>query len=69
MDRWELVDDAKFISEDGRYSVDERVIRNVGDVLYHKGGTIGVARGASTRTLRDPCLVQCRIAACSSLDA
>jgi type I restriction enzyme S subunit len=42
-DRWSL-DDAKFISEEDYAEFSKRVIPEVGDVLYTKGGTTGVAR-------------------------
>lgn len=42
-DRWSL-DDAKFISEADYFEFSKRVIPKVGDVLYTKGGTTGVAR-------------------------
>jgi type I restriction enzyme S subunit len=42
-DRWNL-DDAKFISEKDYEEFCKRVIPEVGDVLYTKGGTTGVAR-------------------------
>lgn len=43
VDRWSL-DDVKFISEKDCNEFDQRVIPEVGDVLYTKGGTTGVAR-------------------------
>ena len=42
-DRWSL-DDAKFISEGDYREFSKRVVPEVGDVLYTKGGTTGVAR-------------------------
>ncbi len=42
-DRW-LLDDAKFISESNYKLFCQRVRPEVGDVLYTKGGTTGVAR-------------------------
>ena len=42
-DRWSL-DDAKFISEKDYAEFSRRVVPEVGDVLYTKGGTTGVAR-------------------------
>ena len=42
-DRWSL-DDAKFISENDYEVFSKRVVPEVGDVLYTKGGTTGVAR-------------------------
>jgi type I restriction enzyme S subunit len=43
VDCWSL-DDAKFVSEEDAAEFDRRVIPQVGDVLYTKGGTTGVAR-------------------------
>jgi type I restriction enzyme S subunit len=42
-DRWSL-DDAKFISEADYLEFSKRVVPDLGDVLYTKGGTTGVAR-------------------------
>ncbi len=42
-DRWSL-EDAKFISEDDYDEFCRRVVPEIGDVLYTKGGTTGVAR-------------------------
>jgi type I restriction enzyme S subunit len=42
-DRWSL-EDAKFISEDDYDAFCRRVVPEIGDVLYTKGGTTGVAR-------------------------
>ncbi len=42
-DRWSL-DDAKFISESDYAEFSKRVRPQVGDVLYTKGGTTGIAR-------------------------
>ncbi|WP_285236525.1 restriction endonuclease subunit S [Rhodococcus erythropolis] len=42
-DRWSL-DDAKFISEEDYREFSRRVVPQVGDVLYTKGGTTGIAR-------------------------
>lgn len=42
-DRWSL-DDRKFISEQDYAAFSKRVIPEVGDVLYTKGGTTGIAR-------------------------
>jgi type I restriction enzyme S subunit len=42
-DRWSL-EDAKFISENDYAAFSKRVVPEVGDVLYTKGGTTGVAR-------------------------
>jgi type I restriction enzyme S subunit len=42
-DRWSL-EDAKFISEEDYAEFSKRVVPEVGDVLYTKGGTTGVAR-------------------------
>lgn len=42
-DRWSL-DDVKYISEEDYAEFSRRVVPEVGDVLYTKGGTTGVAR-------------------------
>jgi type I restriction enzyme, S subunit len=42
-DRWSL-EDAKYISEDDYAEFSRRIVPEVGDVLYTKGGTTGVAR-------------------------
>jgi type I restriction enzyme S subunit len=42
-DRWSL-DDAKFISDSDYHEFCKRVTPEIGDVLYTKGGTTGVAR-------------------------
>ncbi len=42
-DRWSL-DDAKYISEEDYAEFSKRIVPEVGDVLYTKGGTTGVAR-------------------------
>lgn len=42
-DRWSL-DDAKYISEGDYAEFSKRIVPEVGDVLYTKGGTTGVAR-------------------------
>lgn len=42
-DRWQL-DDVKFISEEDYIEFSKRVVPKLGDVLYTKGGTTGVAR-------------------------
>lgn len=41
--RWSL-DDAKFVSEDDYREFSKRVVPELGDVLYTKGGTTGIAR-------------------------
>ncbi len=43
VDAWSL-DDAKFVSEEHCAQFDRRVVPEVGDVLYTKGGTTGIAR-------------------------
>ncbi|WP_245618571.1 hypothetical protein [Methanogenium cariaci] len=43
VDHWKL-DDAKFISEQDYADFSKRVVPEIGDVLYTKGGTTGVAR-------------------------
>jgi type I restriction enzyme S subunit len=43
VDRWSL-DDAKFISQTDYEVFSKRVVPRVGDVLYTKGGTTGIAR-------------------------
>ena len=43
VDGWSL-DDAKFISEEDYKEFSRRVVPEVGDVLYTKGGTTGIAR-------------------------
>lgn len=43
VDRW-CLDDAKYISEEDYVAFSRRVVPEVGDVLYTKGGTTGVAR-------------------------
>lgn len=43
VDHWSL-DDAKFISEEDYAEFSKRITPEVGDVLYTKGGTTGVAR-------------------------
>ena len=43
VDRWSL-DDVKFISEDDYAEFSRRIIPEIGDVLYTKGGTTGIAR-------------------------
>jgi type I restriction enzyme S subunit len=42
-DRWSL-EDAKYISEDDYAEFSRRIVPEMGDVLYTKGGTTGVAR-------------------------
>ena len=42
-DRWSL-DDAKFVSPEDFAEFSKRVVPEVGDVLYTKGGTTGIAR-------------------------
>lgn len=42
-DRWSL-EDAKYISEEDHAEFSKRIVPEVGDVLYTKGGTTGVAR-------------------------
>ena len=42
-DKWSL-DDAKFISEKDYLEFSKRVIPEIGDILYTKGGTTGIAR-------------------------
>lgn len=43
VDGWSL-DDAKFVSEDDYLEFSKRIVPELGDVLYTKGGTTGVAR-------------------------
>jgi type I restriction enzyme S subunit len=43
IDRWSL-EDAKFISEEDYAEFSKRIVPELGDVLYTKGGTTGVAR-------------------------
>ena len=43
VDGWSL-DDAKYISEDDYVDFSKRIIPEVGDILYTKGGTTGIAR-------------------------
>jgi type I restriction enzyme, S subunit len=43
VDRWEL-DDVKYVSESDCNEFDKRAVPEMGDVLYTKGGTTGVAR-------------------------
>jgi type I restriction enzyme S subunit len=47
-DRWSL-GDAKYISEADYAEFSKRVVPEVGDVLYTKGGTTGVARAVDLR--------------------
>jgi len=43
VDRWEL-DDVKYVSESDCNEFDKKAVPEMGDVLYTKGGTTGVAR-------------------------
>jgi type I restriction enzyme S subunit len=43
VDGWSL-DDVKYVSEDDCQEFDRRIVPEIGDVLYTKGGTTGIAR-------------------------
>jgi type I restriction enzyme S subunit len=47
-DGWSL-NDAKFVSEDDYAEFSKRVVPEIGDVLYTKGGTTGVARAVDLK--------------------
>jgi type I restriction enzyme S subunit len=48
VDRWSL-DDAKFISDEDYAAFSKRITPEIGDVLYTKGGTTGIARAVDLR--------------------